>query len=69
MLQNRTAYPITATNIYALAAITGQPLDVMTANIGWCATYSQFRYPRWMIVPESHAVFEMEFTVDRETYP
>ena len=69
MLQTQTAYPITETNASTLHHISGIDLKTFEANLGWCATFSEYRFPRWMIVPISVAVFDMEFEIDNVSYP
>ena len=69
MLKTNTAYPITPTNGNVLSHLSGRPLKELVANVGWCATYSESRYPRWMIVPTFVALQTMEFEVDAVAYP
>lgn len=69
MLKTQTAYPITETNANILHHISGIELKTFTANLGWCASFSEYRFPRWMIVPMSVALFDMHFEVDVISYP
>lgn len=69
MLESNTAYPITVTNVNVLSHLSGKTPNLLMANIGWCATYSENRVPRWMIVPKSSAVKDMGFAVNVDTFP
>lgn len=69
MFKHRGAYPITPSNTHILSLITSLSKPTLVANIGWCATYSETRFPRWEIVPKVVAVDEMDFDLDEETYP
>lgn len=69
MLKSMTAYPITETNAHTLSHISGIELRTYLANLGWCATYAENRYPRWQIVPESVAMYDMHYPIDTLSYP
>ena len=69
MLPTQAAYPNTETNADTLHHISGIDLRTFTANIGWCASFSEYRRPRWMIVPMIVAVEDMRFEIDYDSYP
>lgn len=68
MLTTRTAYPITKSNMFTLSFLSGLPINIFAANVGWCATYSEVRLPRWGIVPRSVVNVDNYFFIDEESY-
>lgn len=69
MLESDTAYLITVTNINVLSHLSGKSHSLLLANVGWYATYSENRTPRWMIVPKSCVAQDMGFKVDLHAFP
>jgi len=70
MLQHLTAYPITETNAHTLSHLSGLPLAAFTANIGWCAAYSETSYPRWQLFPKSVlGLPQFPYNTDTVSYP
>ena len=69
MLQTRHAYPITENNAHLLSLISGKSADLLNTKIGWYATFSESRFPRWQLVQKKKQIEEDGFTIDTTSYP
>lgn len=54
-MDNHTGYIINAQNAELIANLTGKPLKIIAANIGWVAVYSNQWMPSWRLMPKNAA--------------
>lgn len=52
-MENNSGYQITETNQNFLSNLSGIPVKILRANIGWYVIYSTSYMPRWLVLPEN----------------